>query len=298
MADEQESVAAVEPVVTPAVEPVQEDEPINLQAEAPQAEAEEATAETTEVTEAEEDLEDFEWNGKVLKAPKGLKDGVLMHADYTKKTQEVADRRRELEAYEQQVVQQAKASEEELNARATLVHLDKALKEYEAIDWQQWAATEPIDAQQHWYKYQQMKEQKQATVQDLAAKQYQRTEQAKQETAKRLQETDAYAKKLPGWTPAVGKEIADYAISKGIDMDTLQANITPQFYHILYEARIGAAALQKQSTAPKIQQPPQKPLTVIGAKTNAPTAPKRVEEIDDMEQYAAARKKQMAASGR
>lgn len=291
MADEQESVASVE-AETPIEQEQGTDETVNLQ-EAPQAETETAAA-PTETTEADEDFEDFEWNGKVLKAPKGLKDGVLMHADYTKKTQEVADRRRELEAYEQQVVQQAKSSEEELTARATLVHLDTQLKQYENVDWDRWEQEDPIAAQQGWRRFQSMEKQKAATVNDLAAKQYTRTEQAKQETAKRLQDTAEYAKKLPGWTPDVGGEIRDLAEKQwGIPFETLQENITPQFYDILYHARIGLRALQKQTTAPK--NPPQlqaKPLTVVGAKTNAPVA-KSLADMS-MEEYAAARQKQMA----
>lgn len=288
MADEQESVAEVEAGAPIETVETETEQPENLQ-EAVQAETEAET--TAETTEADEELEDFEWNGKVLKAPKGLKDGVLMHADYTKKTQEVADRRRELEAYEQQVVQQARASEEELTARATLVHLDTQLKQYENVDWDRWEAEDPLAAGQGWRRFQSMEKQKEATANELAAKQYQRTEQAKQETAKRLQETAEYAKKLPGWTPDVGQEIRDLAEKQwGIPFEALQENITPQFYDILYHARIGLRALQKQTTASKT--PPQlqaKPLTVVGAKANAPVA-KSLADMD-MEEYVAAARK-------
>jgi hypothetical protein len=286
MTDEQESVAPVE-AEAPIEQEQGTDETVNLQ-ESPQVEAEAPVVEA----EPEDDFEEFDWNGKQIKAPKGLKDGVLMHADYTKKTQEVATRRKELEAYEQQVLQQAKASDEELNARAALVHIDSQLKQYENVDWDRWEQEDPIAAQQGWRRFQSMKEQKAVTAQELTAKQHERTEQAKRADATRLQETEAYARKLPGWTPQVGKEIADYAVSKGIDMDTLQANITPQFYDILFEARIGRAALQKQASAPKT--PPQiaKPLSVVGAKTNAPVAKSLADA--DMEEYVALRKKQNA----
>src|SRR5690348_4108431 len=105
MADEQEAIAqvAAETPSEPELETVQ---PTDLQA---LAEEDNAAAETVE--EPAEEFEEFEWNGKQIKAPKGLKDGVLMHADYTRKTQANAEEKRALSAEREALKQQAKISE-------------------------------------------------------------------------------------------------------------------------------------------------------------------------------------------
>lgn len=289
MADE---AVVAEPVVeAPEEAPIAREEPVDLNAiETSEDEAPEAPP--SEPAEPEEELEEFDWGGKKVKGPKGLKDGVLMHADYTKKTQEVASRRKELETYEQQVRQQAEASEAELEHRSQLHGLTKQLKEYENIDWKRWETEDPIAAGQGFREYQFLKEQRGEIANTLAKTQFERTEQAKRDSATRLQDTESHARKIPGWTPEQGAKLKEYALTKGITESLLVENITPQFYDILYDAMIGRQAIEKQNAAPKT--PPMKPLAQVGAKQNAPVA-RRVEEVDDMHEYARLRKKQMAA---
>jgi hypothetical protein len=76
----------------------------------------------------------------------------------------------------------------------------------------------------------------------------------------------------------------------GLTREVLEANITPEIYDILYHARLGLKALQKPTAAPTPTQPPVKPLTVVGAKTNAP-AKKSIAEMD-MDEYVAHRNEQ------
>ena len=83
MGGEQESIAEVEPEA-PAIEPEMEaDEPVNLD-DPGEPEVED------ELQPEDDDSEEIDWNGKKFKGPKGLKDGLMMQADYTRKTQEVA----------------------------------------------------------------------------------------------------------------------------------------------------------------------------------------------------------------
>jgi hypothetical protein len=292
-------VEAASPPIESAPEPAEET--VNLQAEAeaqraPNPPEEEVLAETPEA----EEFEEFDWNGKRIRAPKGLKEGVMKNADYTQKTQAVAERQRELEAYEQQIAQQAQATDAELDARASLKNLDVRIKPYADLteqQWIQWEAEDPLAAQQGWRTYQMLHQDQNKAKEQLTTLQTQRAEAAKSADSIRFQETDKFARSIPGWTPEVGPKIAEYAASRGIDRQTLEANINPALYGILYDAMIGQKALQKPPTAPL---PPSnlKPLTVVGSKTNAPVRKSITDPNLSMEEYASMRKEQIERKAR
>lgn len=285
MDGEQETIAEVEPE-NPAIEPEMEaDEPENL--DEPDAEPE-----VEEDPEPEEDLEEFDWNGKKVKGPKGLKDGLMMQADYTKKTQEVAATRKELEARTQRLDQQFAASEEYLDARADLRGVSKELERFKDYDWsayQQHRLTDPLSADEAWNYAQHLRNQKgqlEATIQQHEGR---RTAEAQQETAKRMQETHDYVKaNLKGWTPETDKQVIDFALSKGVSREQMQNLMNPMVYEMLYLARIGQQALSKPAPTPKPKAAPSEPLKVVGGRTT-PGARKSLSEMD-MDEYAAARK--------
>lgn len=221
----------------------------------------------------DDDLEEFDWNGQKIKGPKGLKDGVLMQADYTRKTQEVAAKARELEDRAKHIDQQFKAGEEEMTARAAIMSIDNDLKSYENVDWDKWESEDLFAAQAGFRKFQQLKEARGQVTTFLGEKQKARTDQAQQETAKRLQETRRFAEtEIKGWTPELDGKITDFATKElGFDWNTLKGAYTPAVYRTLYLAHIGHAALQRQTVAPKPTAPPAtQPLTKITARANPP----------------------------
>jgi len=276
MDGEQESIAEAEAPID-AVEP---DEP----------DTEVTEGDDGQQPEPEEDLEEFDWNGKKIKGPKGLKDGVLMHGDYTRKTQEVAATRKELEERAQQLNQQFQASNEELTARGHLFVLKSQMAEYANVNWNQLSAEDPIGAQQHWMRYQTMKDQAASIESDLSERQNQRSLQAQQDTARRFEQTQEWAKKnLKGWTPETDSQVVEWAKSKGATNQNLLDAMSPMVYEMLYLARLGEQALTKKPAAPK-PAPLVEPLKVVAAKANPP-ARKSLADMD-MDEYVAARRKQ------
>lgn len=285
MDGEQESIAAeAEAPITQAIEPDQPtDDNIDPNAEPAETPVEQA--------DPEDDLEEFDWEGKKIKGPKGLKDGLLRQADYTRKTQEVAETRKQLEERAQHIELQAKASDEEMNARAALISVDTALKSYENVDWDRWFNEDFVAAQQGYVKYQELKDSHGKVTGFLSEKQKERTEQANSETKKRLQETRQFAEtKIKGWTPEVDAKITDFATKElGFDWNTLKAAYTPAVYKALHLAWLGHQAINTK-TAPSTAKPPvTEPLKVVAAKANPP-ARKSLSEIKDMDEYVAARK--------
>jgi hypothetical protein len=287
--ESQESAPDVEaegPIETGAVE-----EPQNLEADSQEASQPEAEAEP------DEDLEEFEWEGRRIKAPKGLKDGVLMHADYTRKTMEVSATRQQLEERAERIQQQAKASEEEISARARMHHIDAELKRFETFDWQQYQLArlqDPLQADEAWNYVQHLRSQRNEAAQSISQAENARSEQAQQETAKRLRETEQFARSK-GWTAETDKQVIEFAVSKGASPKDLQAMMNPLVYETLYLARLGEQTLKKGMAAPK-PGTPAAPLHVVGAKANPP-ARKDLASMS-MEEYVATRQKQLAAKSR
>jgi hypothetical protein len=286
-----EAVELAEAPATPEAEPA--DETVNLNA------PEEQQVEEPEQPEqpVEEEFEEVDFEGSRYKLPKALKSAFMAQKDYTEKSQKNAERSRELDTLFERANQQLQASDEEIRARAKAFHIDAEIERlgYDKLsqqDWLRWSQEAPIDAQSAYMAYQMMQKEKSAVTLDIEKWQNERSEQAKSETTRRLQETEEFARKIPGWTPEVGKQIADMAQTKwGITREVLEANITPQLYDVFYHANIGLQALQSKAATPP--QPPQnlKPLTTISAKQNAPVR-KNLADMD-MHEYVAAREAQM-----
>lgn len=274
---------------TPAIETEAEEQPVDLEAlrqeaEAPQEEADQQAPEPVD------DEDELEWNGKKFKAPKGVKDGLLMHADYTKKTQEVALTRKELDERAERIAQQAKASEEEIQHRATMHTIKSELERFKDFDWTAYQIArqqDPFGADEAWNYKAHLQAQAQEVGKALSEAENARSSEAQQEFAKRMNDTQAYARSK-GWSAETDKQVLDFAFSKGADAKTLQGIMSPLVYETLYLARLGEQLLQKPAS-PKPTAPPV-PLTTVGAKASPP-ARKSLADMT-MDEYAAYRDKQ------
>lgn len=288
LSDEQETIVSPE-LEEPAIEQdtpeAETEEEISAEIE-----GEEGSEEADNLSEDDDDSEEFDWNGKKVRGPKGLKDGVLMHADYTRKTQALAEQARQFQAREQQLQQRYQQSDQELKAQATLVNLQGQLEEYSKLsdaDWQKLEAEDFVSAQTHWRRFQQLQGNYQATAQQLQQLQSQRVAEWEKATEARLIETRDFAQKnIKGWSPELDAKLTDFAIKDlGFDVDTLKGAYTPAVYRALHLAWVGAQALNKQPAKPS--KPKAEPLKVVAAKANPP-ARKSYADMD-MDEYARAR---------
>lgn len=276
---------------TPAIETEAEEQPVDLEALREEAEAPDEEAEEPALT--QEELDELEWNGKKFTAPKGAKDGFLMHADYTKKTQEVAQTRKELEERAERIAQQAHATEDELQHRATMHTIKSELERFKDFDWNAYQfarQTDPFGADEAWNYKAHLQAQAQEVGQAISEAETRRSSEAQQEIAKRMNDTQSYARSK-GWTAETDKQVLDFAFSKGADSKMLQEIMSPLVYETLYLARLGEQLLQKPAS-PKPTAPPV-PLTTVGAKASPP-ARKSLADMT-MDEYAAYRDKQEEA---
>ena len=235
----------------------------------------EGEGEDGELQPVEPELIDVEYEGKVHKLPPELKDALLRTADYTRKTQEVAELRKATEARQAEVDRNYQTSQEVIEARAVIHNVDSQLKQYIDLTAQQWEQLEnedPMAAMSHWRKFQQLKEQRGQVAQYLDKTQAEMSDKAAQETDKRLRETRAFAEKeIPGWTPDVDVKIVEFAGKElGFSREQLLNQINPAVYKTLHLAMIGAEALKRTNTPPKTTQQAPQPLTKVTTRANPP----------------------------
>lgn len=247
-----------------------------------------------------DDDEEVEWEGKKFKAPKGLKDGILRQADYTKKTQELSAKAKDLDARESQITA---APEEELKVRAQLFNVDSQLEQYGKLtqaDWDAYYAQDYVETDKAWRHYQLLKEQKGTLSSELQSKQTQRSQLAERELANRVEETNKFAAtSIKGYTPELTNKIIEFATNEGVPESVMKANWSPTFYKLLHRAMIGEQVLKQQAT-PKPKAPTPAPLETVRPGNNpAPSRSiKELAEKDDLSEYVARRNAERKAAGR
>lgn len=152
---------------------------------------------------------EVERDGKTFKIPKALEAELLMQADYTRKTQEIAAERK---ALEQSIQEFEQATEQELVAKADMLDLGREIAKYSNVDWATWHAQNPAEAQQHWMHLGLLKDQRgQAETTYRTAKE-QRDLATQQHVAKQNEQAAAEIRRaIPDWGPEKALELTGFA---------------------------------------------------------------------------------------
>ena len=240
----------------------------------------------------EDDDEEIDHDGEKYKVPKKLKDAFLRQADYTQKTQAVAEQRREVEARQQQVMAQAQAQQQNLAEYAEAYSLDSQLKQYATIDWNALIDSDPVQAMKLDRQMKELQQRRDAIVQTVTQKQQQATFEAQRETAKRIAEGQAaLSREIKGWSPEVARELASFGKEMGFAPEELNNINDPRAVKLLHQAWQFQQLIKKQTTAKAAPAPQEKPVTRISA--SAGTATKDPSKMTDAE-FAAMRRRQIA----
>lgn len=222
--------------------------------------------EPIEQVEADPDEIEDELDGIKVKGKKDLVEKLkaerLMHADYTRKTQEAAEIRRAAEA---ERTQYAQANAEQVRAMATLVSMDHQLQQMQQIDFQALNQQDPVKAQELFFQMQQLKDNRQQFAGQLQQMEQQRTFEAQRLVAKQIEEGDAVLKRdIPGWGPEVGRKVFDFATKElGADPGALSNLTDPVLAKALYYAMVGKQALAKQKEGARSTPDPIKPVSKV-----------------------------------
>ena len=242
MTDETNLAETLEVENVPAEETEQQDESATDTGDADNPEG--------EADEAEPDTVDLERDGKTYKVPAALKDDFLRQADYTRKTQELSAKAKELDTARERVTQ---AGEAEINARAKSVAIDAALKQYEAVDWDAVQRQDAGFAFEHWRKFQQLQAGKVEADNEYSSAVQARAVETQQEAAKRLEQGNAeIARSIPDWGPKKAEELMSFG-EKALNFsrEYMESVTDPNFVKVMNLAFL--ASKQRPAGTPPAQ---------------------------------------------
>lgn len=218
---------------------------------------------------------EVEIDGEVYQVPAKLKDGFLRQADYTRKTQEVAEMRRML-GQQQAMLQQAVQTQTAVaSERVTLQLIDQQLAQLQQVNWQALRADDPDQAQALTVRMQQLALAKQNLERSLAQKTQQMTLAQRHIAAIQQQLLE---REVPGWKDQkvrakLQQEMMEAAKAFGFhDQEVLSAQITDaRLIKALYYAALGMKAARESTSGQKA-----KPPKAIKRKSAATTSPDKL----------------------
>ena len=245
--------------------------------EASQEVSEELDTEGQESEVVDDEIED-ELEGVKVRGKKELVERIkaerLMQADYTRKTQAVAEERRQVQAQMEAWQQQRQAEEEALEEKADLRAYQKQLKQYEAVDWVGWHAQDAEAAQRAFMQYSALKNQATELETKVQSRKQEFTAKQEQQRAQVLQAaTDYLRQHVPDWNESTAQSIRQTASDVyGFQPQELAQIIDPRVVRVLRDAQLYRASLAKAAVKPSAANPaPQaSPVRKVGG--SAPVA--------------------------
>jgi hypothetical protein len=223
-----------------------------------------------------DETEEVELDGAKHRIPKALKGAFLMQADYTRKTQELAQTR---QAWEQERAQQTSQIEALTTEIGTVHAYEARIKEFEAIDWDRLRAANPDEWRELRDDYTDAKDKLASARQTLDKRKGELAEQRSNETAKQRQEAaQELAKIIPDWNADTARKIAEHGIKEyGITPDEIREMTDARLWRALNDTRLlraENAALKSKQAKTAVQAKVQEvtPAAEVKGKA-APTGP-------------------------
>jgi hypothetical protein len=241
-----------------------------------------------EPEEIEEELEGVKLRGR-KEALERIKAERLMQADYTRKTQEVAEQRRTFEQQQKQFEETAKSHQEHIREVGRLVAIEERLGQFQQLNWQQLNSEDPVRAQALLIEFNQLQAARGQLSNSLAHKEQQRQLASQQETAKRANEAEAIVmREVKDWGPEKLAKFVDAGQKAGIQPENLRQMLIqfPQAARFLNKALQYDQLLAQRMQKPKVEPP--KPATRLSGGSAANTKP--LGEITDPREWAERRR--------
>jgi len=210
------------------------------------------SAEAPEGSEAggPDDTFDLEVDGQVHTLPAALKGAFLRQADYTRKTQELAQHRRAVIAERQMLAAHAQAASQASHDQVQLAALDHQLAEFGGVDWQAYAAQDPHGAQALWGRFQAMAHARDGLAQALSHHAERGELRAAREAAEEMAQTGrTLQREIDGWSPEIAAKLVDYARAFGVTNDELARMADPRLWKLLHKAYHADQAIRDEGAA-------------------------------------------------
>lgn len=238
----------------------------------------------------QEELDEIEHEGEKFKIPKKLKDAFLRQADYTQKTQQVAEQRRAIEVEREQFSNIQRVHQQHLQEIATVTAIDNQLSQFREVNWQGLSDQDPVQAQKLFFQFNQLQTQRGQLVAQIQQKQAQALNEQQQSVAKQIQEGQAELQRdIKGWSPEIQAKLLSYGKEVGFKENELQGITDPRSVKLLHKAFMYDQLVKKQQTKPAPQEA--NVVSKVGASSGA--VQKSPDKMTDAE-FAQWRKRQIA----
>jgi hypothetical protein len=256
-------------VKPPELQDEEEQTPLEAEAEETTDEVEteeEATEEPDDEAEEEEQSQDevpailkLKVNGEDVEKP--LDEVVALAQqglDYTQKTQQVAEQRKELEAYAESIKAQEQAFQEQMQLNNVLIEdvakitsLDQQLNQYANVNWQQLSDNDFVEAQKLFFTYNQLQQERSQLVSQFEAKKQQVVQKQTQLMSEKIAKgKEILAKEIPNWSPETNQALLSTGKDYGFSDAELNSIVDPRHVKVLHDA-MQWRKLQQNSTVKK-----------------------------------------------
>jgi hypothetical protein len=198
----------------------------------------EAAPEKDKDEEGEPEYVEIRHNGKPVKL---TLDEVIEHAskgfDYTQKTQELADKSRQIDAYAQAVQRQYELQQSTIQQTAQLYALDSQLANYQQVNWEQWMDQDPLEATKGWQKYQMLDSQRGKLASTIQQTQSQSQNLTQSQLSAQLREgAETLAREIKGWSAELASALKHNALDYGFSDSELDQVYDPRMVKVLHDA--------------------------------------------------------------
>lgn len=179
--------------------------------------------------------------------------------DYTKKTQEVAEQRKELESLQAQFNETTKQYQEQQQLNNLLIEdvakitaLDQQLAQYQNVDWQQLSDSDFVEAQKLFFQYNQLQKERTDAVSQFETKRQTALTKQQQMIADQVAKgKEQLAKEIPNWSPETTQAIISVGKEYGFTDNELNGIIDPRHVRVLHDAMQWRKLKNKNSVTKK-----------------------------------------------
>jgi hypothetical protein len=193
--------------------------------------------------------------------------------DYTQKTQQVAEQRKELETYAEQIKAQEQAFQQQVQLNNVLIEdvakitaLDQQLNQYANVNWQQLSDSDFVEAQKLFFTYNQLQQERSTLVSQFEAKKQQVVQSQTQLMAEKIAKgKEILAKEIPNWSPETNQALLSTGKDYGFSDAELNSIVDPRHVKVLHDAMQWRKLQQKDSIVKK-KVSSAKPVVKPGAK--------------------------------
>jgi hypothetical protein len=216
--------------------------------------------------------------------PAALKGALMRHADYTRKTQALAQHRQALEGARQALAEAAAAHGADLREHGRVALLGDHIDQLSQLDWQALQQQDPAQAQALLHQLFQLRQAHEIAAGRLQHRQAVAAFDRQREHARRVEHGHAALQsEIDGWSPELAGRLARYAAGQGITTEELDELSDPRLVKILHHACLGHEAQQQASAAKRLAKAQAvRPAIEVGGSGGGPTDPNRMSTDDWM----------------